>query len=94
LNGRCDSSAFEPPKPELLRCGCKNGGACAQKEDSNEIICKCRPDYEGSDCGDNVARSQIETHNLTANVVFSIFFILLVGIVAAALFLFFKKRNM
>ena len=73
---------------------CKNGGACAPKEDSNDVVCKCRPNFEGSDCSDYIPRSRIYNNNSTANVVFSIFIVLLVLVVASALYLFFKKKNM
>lgn len=95
IAGRCETAAFEAPKPQLYRCHCKNGGACAQKDDnSNDIICRCRPNFEGSDCGEYIARSRVFPGSSTANTVVSIFIVLVVMILASVLYLFFKKKNM
>lgn len=93
LNGHCNS-AFEPPRAELYRCQCKNGGSCATGGHDGDVVCKCRPNYEGNYCDDYIPRSRITGSNTATSVVLPIFLVCILLILAATLFMYFKKKNL
>ena len=89
-NSQC-TSAFETPTPELIRCQCKNGGACVYKENSEDVVCKCRPNYEGTYCDDHVTKSPTSASNSSTLV--SLIAIALIGTLGYLMYRTFKKKQ-
>lgn len=91
--GHCQSP-LEQSKAQPIVCKCRNGGICNESQfDSNKIICKCPEDYEGNECEDYVRRRPVFSSN--ESMFESILFVLIIltGIIFAASYVFFKKRE-